>query len=74
VKTLSIREAREQLTSIEELLAKEREVVLTRRGQPVARILPLSGPRRMPSRANLRRKMPCLTPSEVLVRADRDGR
>lgn len=74
MKTLSIREAREQLTSIEELLAKESEVVLTRRGQPVARILPLSGPRRMPSHANLRSKMPRLTPSEDLVRADRDER
>jgi antitoxin (DNA-binding transcriptional repressor) of toxin-antitoxin stability system len=75
MKELSIREAREQLTAIEELVEKEGEIILTRRGKAVARILPLTGPRKLPSRASLRRKMPRLkTPSEALVRLDRDSR
>ncbi len=75
MRRVSIREARERLTSIDELLAKEGEIVLTRRGRPIARLLPLTGQRRLPSRANLRRKMaPVSTPSEALVRADRDAR
>jgi antitoxin (DNA-binding transcriptional repressor) of toxin-antitoxin stability system len=75
MRKLSIREARESLPSIGELLAKEGEILLTRRGRPIARILALSGPRRLPSRANLRSKMPRrLVPSEILVRADRNER
>ena len=74
MRRLSIREAREQLRVIDQLVAKEREIIVTRRGRPVARILPLSGPRRLPSRASLRAKMPCLTPSEALVRSERDER
>jgi prevent-host-death family protein len=75
MRSLSIRETRERLASIDELVAKEGEIVITRRGRPVARILPLTGPRRLPSRANLRGKMPRLSvPSEVIVRAEREER
>ena len=75
MRRLSIREAREQLTSIDELVAKEGEVVITRRGRPIARILALTGSRRLPSCAKLRSKMPRLsTPSETHVRRDRDER
>lgn len=75
MKELSIREAREQLTAIEELVAKEGEIVLTRRGKAVARILPLSGPRRLPSCSRLRAQMPRMkTTSEALVRRERDER
>ena len=75
MRTLSVREARERLTDIDELIAKEGEILLTRRGHPIARIVPLSGSRHLPSRAILRSKMPRMrTPSEALVRAERDSR
>jgi antitoxin (DNA-binding transcriptional repressor) of toxin-antitoxin stability system len=75
MKELSIRDAREQLSSIEELVAKEGEIVLTRRGKAVARILPLSGPRKLPSCRALRAKLPALSQgSEALIRDERDQR
>lgn len=74
MKKISIREACLHLTSIDVLLAKEGEVLLTRRGQPLARIVPLHGPRRLPSQALLRSKMPRLSASEGMVRHERDER
>jgi antitoxin (DNA-binding transcriptional repressor) of toxin-antitoxin stability system len=75
VKTLTIREARDQMARIEQILAREGEVLLTRRGQPIARILPLTGGRAIPSRAALRRQMTRVKrPSEEIVRDDREGR
>ncbi len=75
MKTLSIREARQALSDLERLLAAEGELTITRRGKPVARVIPVSGPRPMPSHRALRASMPRLrTGSEHLVRRDRDGR
>ena len=75
MRKLSTREVREHLTELEDLIAKEGELLLTRRGRPVARILPVTGARRLPSRARLRSQMPRLsTPSEVLLRKERDER
>ncbi len=75
MKTLSIREMRSALSHIEELVAKEGELVVTRRGRPLARILPARPRRGIPSRAGLRALMPKLkVPSEVLIREDREQR
>ena len=75
MKTLSVREMRTALPHLEELVAKQGEVVLTRRGRPFARIVPLRSQRTIPSRAELRASMPKLkVPSEVLIREDRDAR
>ncbi len=76
MKTLSVREMRTALPHLEELVAKQGEVVLTRRGRPFARIVPLRSQRTIPSRAALRASMgPKLkVPSEVLIREDRDAR
>lgn len=78
MKNLNIREMRQELTHLDELLAKEGELLITRRGKPFARILPLepaSPPRRMESLRWLRDQMPLQdTPSEILVREDRDAR
>ncbi|MBV2185105.1 MAG: type II toxin-antitoxin system Phd/YefM family antitoxin [Rhizobium sp.] len=41
MKTITIREAREGLSHPEQLFAEDDEVVVTRRGEPVARILPI---------------------------------
>jgi len=73
---LSIREAREALTRLKELLDDKGEIIITRRGRPVARVVPIE-PRRpeVISHADLRASMPRLdTGSEVLLREDRDGR
>lgn len=75
LKTLSIREMRSALSHLDELVAEAGEVVVTRRGRPLARILPARARRNIPSQAKLRASMPKLeVPSEVLVREDRELR
>ena len=75
MKSLSIREVRRQLAQLDELLSREGEVVVTRRGQPIARLLPLRSKRRMPSHADLRASMPQLKKgSERDIRTERDER
>jgi prevent-host-death family protein len=75
MKTLSIREVRKELAQLDRLVSREGEVVVTRRGQPIARLLPLRSKRRMPSHSDLRGSMPRLRKgSEKHVRAERDGR
>lgn len=72
---MSVRDLRAALARLERVLAEEGEVVLTRRGKQIARILPSAPARAMPSHAEFRALMPRLeTGSETLVRADRDGR
>ena len=75
MKTLSIREMRSALTRVDQLLARQGELVITRRGRPVARVLPMPSGRAMPSNRDLRAKMSRMSvPSEVLIREDRDSR
>lgn len=78
MKQLSIREIRQDLPRIDELLAAESEVIVTRRGKPIARLLPLepaAPARKLPSLKWLRAKIPFQEmPSEVLIREDRDAR
>jgi antitoxin (DNA-binding transcriptional repressor) of toxin-antitoxin stability system len=75
MKTLTIREARGALTHLDELLAEEGEILITRRGRAVARLLPPRPSRAAPSHAELRAAMPPLAEgSEALVRKDRDAR
>jgi prevent-host-death family protein len=72
MKTLSVTELRATLSRIEEVLNDAGEVIVTRRGRPIARILPMRG---MPSLAEFRASMPRMkVPSKVLVRQDRDSR
>lgn len=75
MKKLSIREVRQELAQLDKLVSREGEVVVTRRGQPIARLLPLRSKRRMPSHADLRASMPRLKKgSEKYVREERDER
>jgi len=74
MREISIREMRANLGRLAELMEREGELVLTRRGQAIARIVSVAPRRRMASHADLRRKMPRLSPSEDLIREDRDGR
>jgi prevent-host-death family protein len=74
MRTMSIRELRDSLSFIGEIADREGEVVLTRHGRPLARLVSLSPGRTAPSHADLRAGMPHMqVPSELLVRADRDG-
>lgn len=74
MRELSIRQTRAALGEIEKLLEREGELVITRHGRAVARIVPVR-PALLPTHAALRARMPRLqTPSVDLVRADRDER
>lgn len=75
MRSIGVRELRTVLSKLERLLAREGEIVITRRGKPVARILPSVPVGGMPSRAGLRRRMRRLdVGSQVLIREDRDAR
>lgn len=74
MKTLSIREMRAALGNLNELVNQEGELIITRHGQAVARVVPVEARRKISSRADLRRSMPKLSPSVDLIREDRDGR
>ena len=75
MRRLSVREARAALTRADELLAREAEIIITRRGKPIARLLPVQPPADRPSHAALRAKMPRMkVGSERLVRNERDER
>ena len=75
MRSLSIREVRAALGDIEELVRQEGELLITRHGKPVARIVPLEPPRRLPSLKAFRASMPFQeVPSSVLIREDRDAR
>lgn len=75
MRSLSVREMRAALPRLEQLLAEEGEIVITRNGKPVARILPTRSHVPIPSHADLRSRMPRLeVGSEVLIRQDRDER
>jgi prevent-host-death family protein len=73
VRSLSIRELREALPAIDAIVEREGEVLVTRHGRPVAKLVPVTAVRRAPSHAGLRAGMPRMAvSSEELVRADRE--
>jgi antitoxin (DNA-binding transcriptional repressor) of toxin-antitoxin stability system len=75
MRSISVREMRTALPRLEQLLAEEGEVVITRNGKPVARVLPTPSGTPIPSHADLRGRMRRLdVGSEVLIRQDRDER
>jgi prevent-host-death family protein len=75
MKQVSVRDIRSKLTHLEEMLAVEGEIVITRRGEPIARILPVALHRGIPSRAASRARLPKQkVPSEVYLREERDER
>lgn len=75
MKEIPVREMRAVLARLEDVVEREGELVVTRRGKAVARVLPVGRSREMPSHAELREAMPYLDiPSADLIRADRDAR
>ena len=74
MKKLSIRDLRASLGRLDDLLEQEGEIVVTRRGKAVARLLPMRPKRRLPSHRDSRQRMPVLKSSVESIRADRDDR
>lgn len=75
MKQIGIREVRAVLPRLGEVLAREVELIITRHGKAIARLLPANATAKMPSRRGLRESMPPLSVgSEVYIRQDRDER
>ena len=75
MKKLSIREARQSLSRLDRLLEIEGEVTITRRGDPIAKVVQVGRKRLIPSHRDLRDGMkPMHTESEAVLRKDRDER
>lgn len=75
MKKMTIREARQALSRLTQVLEEEGEVTITRRGREIARMVPVGGKRAIPSHKSLRESMPRLRRgSGRLVREDRDAR
>ena len=74
MKTLSIREMRASLGRLDDVVGREGELIITRRGKPVARLVPLKAGLGMPSHAEFRSRLPRLTSSAEEIREDRDAR
>ena len=76
MKTAGIREARQNLSALIENVKKGREIVITDRGEPVARLVPLSKrtSRAIPDLSAFRKTMPTLRPplSATLVEERND--
>ena len=77
MRTLNVREMRRVLGSLDEILEEVGEILLVRRGVPVARITPVV-PARRPSHAALRKKIEGVSRSTRTVaeelRVERDSR
>ncbi len=75
MKELNVREMRANFGRLDELVDQAGELIISRRGQPIARVLPISRRRACPDHADLRRRTAELTTaSAALIRAERDER
>jgi len=77
MKTAGIREARQNLSALIEDVKLGREIVITDRGRPVARLVPVmkGSARAVPDLSAFRRSMPALTPAmSASIESDRDDR
>jgi len=76
MKKLTIRQTRQALSHLDQLLEAEGEVMITRRGAPIARLIQIDNKKRpIPSHKDLRDSMPRMRrSSEQLIREDRDAR
>ena len=75
MRTAGIREARQDLTSLLDDVRKGREVVITERGRPVARLVPIRPRKPFPNLAAVRRKTRTIEPPlSQAITDDRDDR
>lgn len=74
MRTAGVREARQNLTELLDDVKNGREVVITDRGRPVARLAPIEGRRPFPNLARVRRAFrgadPALSESILEERED----
>jgi prevent-host-death family protein len=62
MRTAGVREARQDLTALLDDVRKGREVTITDRGRPVARLVPVKPRQPFPDLARARRKTPPIDP------------
>jgi len=75
MRTAGVRQARQDLTALLDEVRKGREVTITDRGRPVARLVPLKPRQPFPDLANVRRKArPIDPPLSRAVLDDREDR
>ena len=75
MKTAGVRQARQDLTALLDQVRKGREVTITDRGRPVARLVPVRPRQPFPDRAAMRRKArPVYPPLSLAVLDDREDR
>jgi prevent-host-death family protein len=75
MRSAGIREARQELTSLLDDVRKGREVVITERGRPVARLVPIKPRMPFPDLAQVRRRTRPVEPTlSRAVLEDRDDR
>jgi prevent-host-death family protein len=76
MKHVGIKETRQQLPDLIDRVEAGEEIVITRQGRPVARLVPAPQPRKsLPPLGEFRKRMGRLgTPSAQLLREERDGR
>ena len=75
MKELTVREMRASIGRLDKLVEEAGELIISRRGKPIARVLPVSGQRQRPDHADLRQCTgPLTTSSADLIRAERDER
>ena len=75
--TAGPREARQNLSALLDEVKKGREIVITERGRPVAKLVPPDRPRGkgVPNLAAFRRRMPLLDPPlSATIEEDREDR
>ncbi len=74
MKKLTIREVRQSLSHLDRLLEIEGEVTITRRGDPIAKVVQVGRKRPIPSHRDLREGMKRIHKgSETLIRKNREG-
>jgi antitoxin (DNA-binding transcriptional repressor) of toxin-antitoxin stability system len=74
MKELTIREARQALSHLDRLLDVEGEVLITRRGDPIAKVVQVRRKRPIPSHRGLRDGMKRMhKASEKIIRKDGEG-
>jgi prevent-host-death family protein len=77
MKKAGIREARQNISELIEIVRKGRQILITDRGRPVAQLVPARRPnaRPYPGRAEFRRSMPTLHPPlSLAISEDREDR
>jgi prevent-host-death family protein len=77
VRTAGVREARQNLSALLDEVKKGREVVITERGRPVAKLVPPDRGRGkgVPNLAAFRKKMPVFDPPlSTTIEEDREDR